>query len=122
MDLRITTQMLEILKLRLQGYSAYKIARKLNLDPPTVYRGLDFATKNFAEVEKMLAELKGLGWPEKLVEVEKQVRTNRRAKKTVVALKSPSKWDKKLSRPLQVVSKVQDPSPRRLQVLSTLRN
>jgi len=65
--------MFEILKLRLQGFSAYKIARKLNLDPPTVYRGLNFAEKNFAEVDKMLTELKALGWPEKLPEVESQI-------------------------------------------------
>jgi len=65
--------MFEILKLRLQGFSAYKIARKLNLDPPTVYRGLSFAEKNFAEVDKMLTELKALGWPEKLPEVESQI-------------------------------------------------
>jgi len=82
-DLRITTQMFEILKLRLQGFSAYKIARKLNLDPPTVYRGLNFAEKNFAEVDKMLTELKALGWPEKLPEVESQIRRGAHQKRTV---------------------------------------
>jgi len=84
-DLRITTQMFEILKLRLQGYSAYKIARKLNLDPPTVYRGLDFAEKNFATVEKMLIELKTLGWPMKLPEVEEQIRSKHPKKQTAIA-------------------------------------
>lgn len=53
----------EILKLYLQDLSAYKIARELNLDPPTVYASLKAAKKNFLEVEKMLAELKALGWP-----------------------------------------------------------
>lgn len=83
MDLRITTQMFEILKLRLQGFSAYKIARKLNLDPPTVYRGLNFAEKNFAEVDKMLTELKALGWPEKLPEAESQISRRAHQNRTV---------------------------------------
>jgi hypothetical protein len=76
--------MFEILKLRLQGYSAYKIARKLNLDPPTVYRGLNFAEKNFAEVDKMLTELKASGWPLKLPEVEEQIRNRNPHKKKAV--------------------------------------
>jgi hypothetical protein len=76
--------MFEILKLRLQGYSAYRIARKLNMDPPTVYRGLDFAEKNFATVEKMLIELKALGWPMKLPEVEEQIRNKSPHKKITV--------------------------------------
>ncbi|MCJ7431255.1 helix-turn-helix domain-containing protein [Candidatus Bathyarchaeota archaeon] len=75
--------MFEILKLRLQGFSAYKIARKLNLDPPTVYRGLNFAEKNFAEVGKMLTELKALGWPEKLPEVESQISRRAHQNRTV---------------------------------------
>jgi hypothetical protein len=75
--------MFEILKLRLQGFSAYKIARKLNLDPPTVYRGLNFAEKNFAEVDKMLTELKALGWPEKLPEVESQISRRAHQNRTV---------------------------------------
>jgi len=81
--LRITTQMFEILKLRLQGFSAYKIARKLNLDPPTVYRGLNFAERNFAEVDKMLTELKALGWPEKLPEIASQISRRARQNRTV---------------------------------------
>jgi hypothetical protein len=76
--------MFEILKLRLQEYSAYKIARKLNMDPPTVYRGLDSAEKNFATVEKMLIELKALGWPTKLPEVEEQIRNKSSHKKITV--------------------------------------
>jgi hypothetical protein len=64
--------MFQILKLRLQGLSAYKIARKLNLDPPMVYASLKAGKTNFATVDKMIHELKGLGWPEKLLEVETQ--------------------------------------------------
>jgi hypothetical protein len=76
--------MFEILKLRLQGNSAYRIARKLNIDPPTVYRGLDSAEKNFATVERMLIELKALGWPMKLPEVEEQIRNRTSHKKKAV--------------------------------------
>jgi hypothetical protein len=68
----------EILKLRLQGFSAYKIARKLNQDPPMVYKSLKAAKRNFAEIDKMLMELKALGWPEKLAEVEKANRVHER--------------------------------------------
>jgi len=66
--------MFEILKLTLQGFSAYQIARKLNLDPPTVYTSLKAAKKNFPKAGKMLKELHDLGWPEKLPEIEKQIR------------------------------------------------
>jgi len=79
------------LKLRLQGFSAYKIARKLNLDPPTVYRGLNFAEKNFAEVDKMLAELKALGWPEKLPEVESQISRRAHQNRTVAQETLPTR-------------------------------
>jgi len=58
----------EILKLSLQGLSAYKIARKLNLDPPSVYAGLKAAKKNFPEVQRMLNELRELGWPTKQIQ------------------------------------------------------
>jgi hypothetical protein len=83
--------MFEILKLRLQGFSAYKIARKLNLDPPTVYRGLNFAEKNFAEVDKMLTELKALGWPEKLPEVESQISRRAHQNRTVAQETLPTR-------------------------------
>jgi hypothetical protein len=83
--------MFEILKLRLQGFSAYKIARKLNLDPPTVYRGLSFAEKNFAEVDKMLTELKALGWPEKLPEVESQISRRAQQNRTVAQETLPTR-------------------------------
>ncbi len=63
--------MLEILKLRLQGLSAYRIARKLEVDPPTVYAGLKAARKNFAAADEMISELKARGWPQKLEEIEK---------------------------------------------------
>ena len=70
--------MYEILKLRLHGFSAYKIARKLNQDPPMVYKSLKAGKRNFAEIDKMLMELKGLGWPEKLAEIEKANRVHER--------------------------------------------
>lgn len=76
--------MFEILKLHLEEHSAYKIARKLNLDPPTVYASLKAAKRNFAQADKMLTELKASGWPLKLPEVEEQIRNrNSRKKKTV---------------------------------------
>ena len=73
----------EILKLRLQGFSAYKIARKLNQDPPMVYKSLKAGKRNFAEIDKMLMELKALGWPEKLPEVESQISRGTQQKRTV---------------------------------------
>lgn len=81
----ITTEMFQILKLYLQGLSAYKIARNLGLDPPMVYASLKAAKQNFAEIDKMLAELKALGWPLKLLEVEKQLRTRTGQKRTAQA-------------------------------------
>jgi hypothetical protein len=62
--------MFQILKLRLQGDTGYKIARKLKIDPPEAYRTLKTANANFLEAERMLEELKQLGWPEKLREVQ----------------------------------------------------
>jgi hypothetical protein len=49
--------MFQILKLHLQGLSAYRIARKLNLDPPMVYASLKAAKTNFGEAENMLTQL-----------------------------------------------------------------
>ena len=77
--------MFQILKLHLQGLSAYRIARKLGLDPPMVYASLKAAKTNFAEAEKMLTELKTLGWPVKLPEIEKQIRTRAHHKRTAQA-------------------------------------
>lgn len=74
--------MFQILKLYLQGLSAYKIARKLALDPPMVYASLKAAKQNFAETDRMLAELKTLGWPVRLLEVEKQLRARAHQKRT----------------------------------------
>jgi hypothetical protein len=65
----------EILKLRLQGLSAYKIAKELHMDPPTVYTSLSSAKQNFAAADKMLGELKALGWPDQLPEIEQQIRS-----------------------------------------------
>ena len=74
----ISTDMHQILKLSLQGLSAYNIARKLELDPPMVYASLKAAKKNFVEVDKMIIELKKLGWPDKLAETKKARRTHER--------------------------------------------
>jgi hypothetical protein len=77
--------MFQILKLHLQGLSAYRIARKLDLNPPMVYASLKAAKINFAETDKMLAELKALGWPVKLQDVEKQLRSRTGQKRTAQA-------------------------------------
>jgi transcriptional regulator len=74
--------MFQILKLHLQGLSAYKIARKLNLNPPMVYASLKAAKTNFAEAENMLTQLKTLGWPAKLPEIEKQIHARAHQKRT----------------------------------------
>ena len=76
--------MFEILKLNLQGFSAYKIARKLDMDPPSVYESLKVAKTNFAYADNMLTELKALGWPTKMLEVAEQIRSRSpQSKKTV---------------------------------------
>jgi len=56
--------MFNILKLNLQGFSPYIIARKLEMDQPSVYVSLKAAKTNFKEVNRMLQELKSLGWSE----------------------------------------------------------
>ena len=73
--------MFEVLKLYLQGFSAYRIARKLSLDPPAVYASLKSAKQNFVQADKMLTELKVLGWPTKLLEAEGQIRNRERTKR-----------------------------------------
>ena len=72
--MRLTEQMFDILKLNMQGLSPYKIARKLTMDPPSVYTSLKAAKINFVEADKMIQELKALGWPDKLDEVEQSIR------------------------------------------------
>jgi hypothetical protein len=89
--LRITPEMFEILKLYLQGLSAYKIARKLNLDPPMVYVSLKAAKTNFAEAEKMIEELKALGWPEKVPEVASQISRGVHQNRTVAQETVPTR-------------------------------
>jgi transcriptional regulator len=89
--LRITPEMFEILKLYLQGLSAYKIARKLKLDSPMVYASLKAAKTNFAEAEKMIKELKALGWPEKLPEVESQISRGAQQNRTVAQETVPTR-------------------------------
>jgi len=81
--LRLTKQMHEILKLHLQGLSTYKIARMLDQDPPTVYVSLKAAKQNFAEADKMLGELKALGWPEKLPEIASKMSRRAHQNRTV---------------------------------------
>jgi len=83
--LRITPEMFQILKLHLQGLSAYRIARKLGLDPPMVYASLKAAKTNFAEAENMLTQLKALGWPITLPEIEKQIHARAHQKRTAQA-------------------------------------
>jgi transcriptional regulator len=77
--------MFQILKLHLQGLSAYKIARKLNLNPPMVYASLKAAKTNFAEAENMLTQLKALDWPARLPEIEKQIHARAHQKRTAQA-------------------------------------
>jgi len=55
-----------VLELMLQGFSAYTIARKLEKDPPTVYRSINNARRKLQEAEKDLEWAKQLGFPEKL--------------------------------------------------------
>jgi hypothetical protein len=81
----------EILKLHLQGLSAYKIARMLNQDPPTVYASLKAAKQNFAEADKMLGELKALGWPEKVPEIASQINRGTQHKRTVAQETLPTR-------------------------------
>jgi len=62
-----------ILKMYMQKKSPYKIARELNVSPPLVYKSLEQAEKNFVKADKMLNELKLLGWPEKVQEAHEQL-------------------------------------------------
>lgn len=88
--MQINKQMFEILKLHLEGKSAYFIAREFAMDPPSIYRCLKTAERNFEETERMLAELKALGWPAKLAEVKQELRNRsprRAATEEPIALK-----------------------------------
>jgi len=87
--LRLTEQMFDILKLNLQGLSPYKIARKLTMDPPSVYISLKAAKTNFAEADKMLADLKALGWPDRLNEVEQAIRSRSAITRKIVLEQMP---------------------------------
>ena len=62
----LTERQREILELALEGKSSYRIARELNKDPGLVSRTLEVAKKKLEDAEKTLAEMKALGWPEKL--------------------------------------------------------
>jgi len=55
-----------VLELVLEGFSAYTIARKLEKDPPIVYRSTNNAHRKLREAEKDLEWAKQLGFPEKL--------------------------------------------------------
>ena len=61
----------QVLELMLQGNSGYAVARKLEKDPPTVYRARDNARKKLEEAEKDLEWAKKLGFPEKLARAQK---------------------------------------------------
>ena len=56
----------EVLQRKLQGDSAYTIARELEKDPPTVYRSIENAFKKLLQAEKDLEWAKQLGFPEKV--------------------------------------------------------
>ena len=62
----LTEKQKEVLELALEGKSSYKIARELNKDPGLVSRTLETAKTKLEDAEKTLAEMKALGWPEKL--------------------------------------------------------
>ena len=80
--LRITEQQFKVLKMTLQGLSPYKIARKLGIDPPSVYSSLEAAKRNFPKADEMVTELKALGWPDKLPEIQQQIRNRRNSRKS----------------------------------------
>lgn len=68
----ITEEQINILKIQLaERVSTYKIARKLNRAPSSVYRSIGLAKENLARAEKLLSELKQLGYPEGL-EIKKR--------------------------------------------------
>jgi predicted transcriptional regulator len=73
--------MFEATKLYLQGFSAYKVSKKLNISPPAVYASLATAKQNFQEADKMLNELKSIGWPQKLPDTEAQTSSKKLVKK-----------------------------------------
>jgi hypothetical protein len=81
--------MCDVLKLILQGKSCYAIARELDMDPPSIYVSYHAAKENLPKIDKMLTELKALGWPDKLAEAEIRTKNpRRRAKRTLeIAMK-----------------------------------
>ena len=56
----------KVLKLKLEGFSAYAIAREFGKEPRTAYRSIENARKKLEEAEKDLEWAKQLGFPEKL--------------------------------------------------------
>ena len=82
MQLRITSQMCDVLKLILQGKSCYAIARELDMDPPSIYVSYHAAKENLPKIDKMLTELKALGWPDKLAQAEEDIRTKSPRRRT----------------------------------------
>jgi len=82
MQLRITSQMCDVLKLILQGKSCYAIARELDMDPPSIYVSYHAAKENLPKIDKMLTELKALGWPDKLAQAEEDIRTKNPRRRT----------------------------------------
>jgi DNA-binding CsgD family transcriptional regulator len=56
----------QVLRLKLQGLSAYAIAREFGKEPRTAYRSIDNACKKLEEAKKTLEWAQQLGYPEKL--------------------------------------------------------
>ena len=83
----ITEEQINILKIQLaEQISAYKIARKLNRAPSSVYRSIGLAKENLHKVEKVLFELKQLGYPDGL-EIKKKRAEKRRKTSEIDAFK-----------------------------------
>ena len=68
----------QALKLRLQGHSAYAIARQFSKEPRTAYRSIDNAQKKLKEAKKDLEWAEQLGYPEKLETKPKKEKTSLR--------------------------------------------
>jgi DNA-binding NarL/FixJ family response regulator len=58
----LTEREKQILKLAMQGLSDYKIARKLDVDPPTVARSRKNALKKLQHAQEDLNYARSVGW------------------------------------------------------------
>jgi DNA-binding CsgD family transcriptional regulator len=59
----LTEREKKILELAMQGLSDYKIARKLDVDPPTVTRSRKNALKKLQHAQEDLKYATRIGWP-----------------------------------------------------------